>query len=319
MAVFGSISYKDETKLWRLDFNGVFRLMQFDAFLVPLTKQEFGVKARAAVTKCLELALRVRKDDYAQSEDAASVIDITAASAIDITVASAIDITPASIPKNRAKIRWSEVHVFWEPEVAKTFAKKSACKSAGNLVEGSQPFAKTLIAENAKEQEQRQRSSVPSITPLTSDKASTIHSPKADKCARDDLEEEMRIGFTVRDEHRWREFRHSKRKKERNAWNKHEWRDFLRTCKGTDLCSELSMVEIGQPGNIDGLTDDGKYRLSACIYPPQGLSFAKKLLDDFKTSTLFQGTDLENCRKGIEMLRGLMVETAEKMRPRLPK
>ncbi|KAF9324280.1 hypothetical protein BG006_000691 [Podila minutissima] len=79
------------------------------------------------------------------------------------------------------------------------------------------------------------------------------------------------------------------------------------------------MAEIGQPGHIDRLTDDGKYRLGACIFIPQGLNFAKELLTDFKTSELFQGTDLENCRKGIEMLRDLMIKTAEKMRPRLPK
>ncbi|KAG0266458.1 hypothetical protein BGZ95_003046 [Linnemannia exigua] len=79
------------------------------------------------------------------------------------------------------------------------------------------------------------------------------------------------------------------------------------------------MAEIGQPGHIDRLTDDGKYRLGACLYMPQGLNFAKELLKDFKTSDLFQGTNLENCRKGIKMLRGLMIETAEKMWPRLPK
>ncbi|OAQ22288.1 hypothetical protein K457DRAFT_890221 [Linnemannia elongata AG-77] len=38
---------------------------------------------------------------------------------------------------------------------------------------------------------------------------------------------------------------------------------------------------------------------------------------DFKTSALFYGTDLENCRKGIQMLRDLMIETAEKMKHRL--
>ncbi|KAG0324734.1 hypothetical protein BG004_003376, partial [Podila humilis] len=133
-------------------------------------------------------------------------------------------------------------------------------------------------------------------------------------------EEEMKIGFTIRDEHCWREFCHSKRKKkERIAWNKYEWRYFLRTSKGIDLCSGLSMAEIGQLGHIDRLTDDGKYRLGACIYVPQGLNFAKELLKDFKTSELFQGTNLENCRKGIEMLRALMIKTAEKMRPHLSK
>ncbi|KAG9067274.1 hypothetical protein KI688_012056 [Linnemannia hyalina] len=134
------------------------------------------------------------------------------------------------------------------------------------------------------------------------------------------LEEEMRVAFTDHDEYRWRTFNGNKRnKKERIAWNKYEWRYFLRVCKGIDLCSGLSMAKIGQPGNIDRLSSDGQYRLGACIYIPQGLNFAKELLDDFKTSKLFQGTDLENCRKGIKMLRDLMIETAEKMKLRLPK
>ncbi|KAF9555653.1 hypothetical protein EC968_008795, partial [Mortierella alpina] len=137
---------------------------------------------------------------------------------------------------------------------------------------------------------------------------------------RFDLEEEMNIDFTERNEHCWRDFCHSKRKrKDRIAWNKYEWRFFIRTCNNIDLCSGLNMTEIGQTGNIDRLTDDGKYRLGACIYIPCGLNFGKQLLEDFKTLRLFHGTDLENCRKGIKMLRDLMVETAEKMKNRLPK
>ncbi|KAF8951430.1 hypothetical protein BGZ52_011870 [Haplosporangium bisporale] len=134
------------------------------------------------------------------------------------------------------------------------------------------------------------------------------------------LEEEMKIGFTDRDEYYWRVFNNNRRnKKERVAWNKYEWRYFLRTCNGIDLCSGLSMAKIGQPGNIDRLSSDGTYRLGACIYIPQGLNFAKELLEDFQTLKLFQGTDLENCRKGIKMLRELMIETAEKTKHRLPK
>ncbi|KAG0008931.1 hypothetical protein BGZ82_004336, partial [Podila clonocystis] len=57
----------------------------------------------------------------------------------------------------------------------------------------------------------------------------------------------------------------------------------------------------------------------AYTYIPQGLNFAKELLDDFKTSKLFQGTDFESCRKGVQMLRDLMIVTAEKMKHRLPK
>ncbi|KAF8932410.1 hypothetical protein BGZ58_007082 [Dissophora ornata] len=99
------------------------------------------------------------------------------------------------------------------------------------------------------------------------------------------IEEEMRVHFADRDERRWNKFNRNRvTKKECVAWN-----------------------------------NDGKYRLGACIYIPQRLNFAKELLDDFKTSRLFQGTDLENFRKGIQVLRDLMIETAEKIRHRPPK
>ncbi|KAF8950165.1 hypothetical protein BGZ46_004696, partial [Entomortierella lignicola] len=131
--------------------------------------------------------------------------------------------------------------------------------------------------------------------------------------------EEMKIFFTNRDKYHWQVFNnHNRNHNERVAWNKYEWRYFLRTRKGIDLCSGLFMAQIGQPGNIDRLSSSGKYRLGTCIYIPQGLNFGKESLEDFKTSKLFQGTDLENCRKGIKMLRKLMIETAEKMKHRLP-
>ncbi|KAK3841369.1 MAG: hypothetical protein J3R72DRAFT_154845 [Linnemannia gamsii] len=106
MAVFGSISFKDETKLWRLDFNGVFRLMQFDAFLVPLKKHDFGIKAKAAVTRCMELALRVREEIKARSEDA-SVVNYEERIKLE-DAASAIESTTASPSKSRSKRRLSE-------------------------------------------------------------------------------------------------------------------------------------------------------------------------------------------------------------------
>lgn len=134
-----------------------------------------------------------------------------------------------------------------------------------------------------------------------------------------DPNEEMKIAFTGQDEHRWRAFCNNKHyKKERVTWDKYEWRYFLRVCKGIDLCSGLPMAKIGQLGNIDRLTSDGVYRLGGCIYIPVGLNFGKELLEDFKTSKLFQGSDLENCQKGIKMLRDMMIDTAEKMKHRLP-
>ena len=62
MTVFGSSSYKDETKFWLLDFKGVFRLFHFDSFLIPLTKKDFGRKMKAAVLSCIELAVRVEME-----------------------------------------------------------------------------------------------------------------------------------------------------------------------------------------------------------------------------------------------------------------
>lgn len=79
------------------------------------------------------------------------------------------------------------------------------------------------------------------------------------------------------------------------------------------------MTEIGQLGNVDGLTSDVTYRLGGCLYIPQGLNFAKEMLEDFKASNLFNGQDLENCKKGIGMFLSLMTSTAEKMRDRPPK
>ncbi|KAF8901794.1 hypothetical protein BGZ58_006753, partial [Dissophora ornata] len=75
---------------------------------------------------------------------------------------------------------------------------------------------------------------------------------------RFDLEEEMKIDFTDSNEYYWQEFCRSKRKKKgRIAWNRYEWRYFLRICNEIDLCSGLSMADIGQTGNIDRLSSDG--------------------------------------------------------------
>ncbi|KAG0022824.1 hypothetical protein BGZ82_010894 [Podila clonocystis] len=62
LAIFGSASFKDETKLLRMDFQGAFRLQQFDMFSIPLRKQGFGMKMRAAVISCLELAARLDQE-----------------------------------------------------------------------------------------------------------------------------------------------------------------------------------------------------------------------------------------------------------------
>ncbi|KAG9060910.1 hypothetical protein KI688_007867 [Linnemannia hyalina] len=79
---------------------------QFDAFLVPLKKQEFGIKVKAAVTRCLELALRVGEEIEARLEDV-SVIDYEKRIKLE-DAASAIESTTASPSKGRTKRHRSE-------------------------------------------------------------------------------------------------------------------------------------------------------------------------------------------------------------------
>ncbi|KAF9397573.1 hypothetical protein BGX21_008721 [Mortierella sp. AD011] len=62
MAVFGSSSYRDETKFWMMDFKGVLRLFQIDSFLIPLKKHDFGRKMKAAALSCIELAARIQME-----------------------------------------------------------------------------------------------------------------------------------------------------------------------------------------------------------------------------------------------------------------
>ncbi|KAF9096995.1 hypothetical protein BGX23_010038 [Mortierella sp. AD031] len=57
----------------------------------------------------------------------------------------------------------SESTIYWERRNTKAVAKKSAWRTAANLIRVSEPFVDTIIAENAKEQ--RQHSPVPSDTP----------------------------------------------------------------------------------------------------------------------------------------------------------
>ncbi|KAG0208904.1 hypothetical protein BGX28_000223, partial [Mortierella sp. GBA30] len=67
--------------------------MQFDAFLVPLKKQDIGIKAKAVLERCLELALLVEEiegrladayvvdhEERIKLEDTASAIESTTAS-----------------------------------------------------------------------------------------------------------------------------------------------------------------------------------------------------------------------------------------------
>ncbi|KAF9967250.1 hypothetical protein BGZ73_000631 [Actinomortierella ambigua] len=48
----------------------------------------------------------------------------------------------------------SDSSIYWERRNTKAVARKSAWKTAGNMIEGSEPFVETIIAENANEQRQ---------------------------------------------------------------------------------------------------------------------------------------------------------------------
>ncbi|KAF9923458.1 hypothetical protein BGZ65_008865 [Modicella reniformis] len=74
LAVYGCASFKDETKLLRLDYHGVFRLQQFDLFIIPLWKENFGIKMKSAVISCLQLAARVH-DEIALRSKAQGALD----------------------------------------------------------------------------------------------------------------------------------------------------------------------------------------------------------------------------------------------------
>ncbi|KAG0274919.1 hypothetical protein BGZ95_009339, partial [Linnemannia exigua] len=69
IAVFGSSTFNDETKFWRLDFCGVFRLVHFDTFFIPLKKSEFGRKAKEAILRSLILAIRIRSEVSAREDE----------------------------------------------------------------------------------------------------------------------------------------------------------------------------------------------------------------------------------------------------------
>ncbi|KAK3806747.1 MAG: hypothetical protein J3Q66DRAFT_358366 [Benniella sp.] len=101
MAVYGSSTCNDETKFWRMDFIGVFRLVQFDAFLVPLKKDEFGVKAKEAIMRCLLLATRI-KTEVSEREKKAKPVEYEVRELMQ-EVVSSIQPTTSTPQKNHRK------------------------------------------------------------------------------------------------------------------------------------------------------------------------------------------------------------------------
>ncbi|KAF9980046.1 hypothetical protein BGZ65_005627 [Modicella reniformis] len=69
MTVLGSWTYKDETKFWLMDFKGVFRLREFDSFVIPVKKHGFGRRMKNTMLSCLELAARVEEEIRRRAQD----------------------------------------------------------------------------------------------------------------------------------------------------------------------------------------------------------------------------------------------------------
>ncbi|KAF8954366.1 hypothetical protein BGZ46_002941, partial [Entomortierella lignicola] len=62
LAVFGCACHKDEVKVMKFDYQGVFRAIQLDHFIVPLRKEDFSIKAKTAVISCLQLAAHIQDE-----------------------------------------------------------------------------------------------------------------------------------------------------------------------------------------------------------------------------------------------------------------
>ncbi|KAF9355114.1 hypothetical protein BGX34_010643 [Mortierella sp. NVP85] len=90
MAVFGSCTYKDETRFWKMDFQGAFRLQEFDLFSIPTTKANFGTKMKRALSSSLRLVARLKQEienrknvvpapyeDYVRMAEAVGKIEMT--------------------------------------------------------------------------------------------------------------------------------------------------------------------------------------------------------------------------------------------------
>ncbi|KAG0285772.1 hypothetical protein BGZ97_007682 [Linnemannia gamsii] len=106
LAVFGSVSFKNETKLLRMDFQGAFRLQQFDLFIIPLNKNDFGGKMRAAIVSCLELAARLHQETERRCQPPVTLgYNDRTALADAVRLIERTTSTPTKIPKTPRKNR----------------------------------------------------------------------------------------------------------------------------------------------------------------------------------------------------------------------
>lgn len=60
--VFGSTTFADKTKYYRLEFCGAFRLVQVGSMTVPITDSNFGGRMRRCLTSALEFAAHIMQE-----------------------------------------------------------------------------------------------------------------------------------------------------------------------------------------------------------------------------------------------------------------
>lgn len=139
----------------------------------------------------------------------------------------------------------------------------------------------------------------------------------------DDVIEELRGGFdfqreknkawTSEWEKQWKTFVTNKEfrgKKGRICWSKYEWRFFKERCQGRSLVTGQALD--GKEGNIDGVFNTDVYAVNNCILIEQGLNFAKRDLEHFKTSNGFPGPC--KLQYGVERLREVVKDLLDHSR-----
>lgn len=67
LTVFGSTSFKDETKFLALDYIGAYRLRQLGKMLVPLRRSHFAKRMEACVMMSLKFALNIHEETIRRS------------------------------------------------------------------------------------------------------------------------------------------------------------------------------------------------------------------------------------------------------------
>ncbi|KAF9103827.1 hypothetical protein BGX27_010368, partial [Mortierella sp. AM989] len=62
LAVFGSTSFNTETRFYKMDIAGVFRVYEFNRMVIPTTRSGFGERMKACMLCCLEFALLLKSE-----------------------------------------------------------------------------------------------------------------------------------------------------------------------------------------------------------------------------------------------------------------